>query len=189
MLKLTTCVLTDPKCANHIFKAMMETESNMLRPQRWKCLIYSWKQVMSKKVSFQKLDIFCFTGEKLKKMLNEWNPSNTGPDCQKCCSISVASVCCTMALHMLCVSTWLHADRAALPGGGEGEVAVHFRTGDLVTNHPPSGAQTSHTGLWRPDGLVEHSQTLVHALALLTWNNTDTLTFSSLFQYGSETFV
>lgn len=67
-----------------------------------------------------------------------------------------------------CVSTWLHADGAAFPRRREGEMAVHWRTSDLIANHPPSGAQTSHAGLWRPDGLVEHGQGLVHTLALLT---------------------
>lgn len=74
-----------------------------------------------------------------------------------------------------CVSTWLHADRAALARRGEGEMTVYFGTGALITNHPPSGTQTSHTGLWGPDGLVKHGQTLVHTLALLTWNNTETV--------------
>lgn len=85
---------------------------------------------------------------------------------------NIAHLCCLLMLHhgvaTCCVSTWLHADRAALPSGGEGEMAVRYGTGDLVTNHLPSGTQTSHTGLWRPDGLVEHGQTLVHTLALLT---------------------
>lgn len=67
-----------------------------------------------------------------------------------------------------CVSTWLHAGGAAFPNGSEGEVTVHLRTSDLVTNHSPSSAETSHAGLWGPDGLVEHGQALVHTLALLT---------------------
>lgn len=73
-----------------------------------------------------------------------------------------------MARPHVVFSTWLHADRAALPRGGEREMAVRYGTSDLITDHPPSGTQTSHTGLWRPDGLVEHGQALVHALALLT---------------------
>lgn len=67
-----------------------------------------------------------------------------------------------------CVSTWLHAGGAAFPNGSEGEVTVHLRTSDLVTNHSSSSAETSHAGLWGPDGLVEHGQALVHTLALLT---------------------
>lgn len=85
---------------------------------------------------------------------------------------NVSHLCCRLMLHhgtaTCCVSTWLHADGAAFPLGGEGEMAVHYGAGDLVTNHPPSGTQTSHTGLWRPDGLFEHGQALVDTLALLT---------------------
>lgn len=67
-----------------------------------------------------------------------------------------------------CVSTWLHAGGAAFPNGGEGEVTVHLGASDLVTNHSPSGTETSRAGLRRPHGLVEHGQALVHTLALLT---------------------
>ena len=73
-----------------------------------------------------------------------------------------------MARPHVVFSTWLRADGAALPRRREREVAVRYGTGDLVTDHPPSGAQTCDTGLWRPHGLVEHGQALVHALALLT---------------------
>lgn len=66
------------------------------------------------------------------------------------------------------VSTWLHADGTAFPKRSEGEMTVHLGTSDLVTNHSPSSAETSHAGLWRPDSLVEHGQALVHTLALLT---------------------
>lgn len=74
-----------------------------------------------------------------------------------------------------CVSTWLRADGAAFPNGGEGKMTVHLGTSDLVANHSPSSAETGRARLWRPDGLVEHGQALVHALALLTCNQKDTV--------------
>lgn len=73
------------------------------------------------------------------------------------------------------VSTWLHAGGAAFPNRSQRKMTVHLGTSDLVTNHTPSGAETGHAGLWRPDGLVEHCQALVHTVALLTWNQKDTV--------------
>lgn len=77
---------------------------------------------------------------------------------------------CRTITHV--VSTWLRADGAAPPGRGQGEVAVRCGTDDRVTDNTALCTQTSHTGLRGPDGLVEHGQALVLALAPLTWKHT-----------------
>lgn len=66
--------------------------------------------------------------------------------------------------------TCLHADGAALPRRGKGEVAVDCGTADLLANHLTSSTHAGDAGLWGPHGLVKHAQALEQAPALLTWN-------------------
>ena len=49
-------------------------------------------------------------------------------------------------------------------------MAVHCGTGDLMADHLPTGAHTGDTGLGGPHSLVEHGDTLVHTLALLSYS-------------------
>lgn len=54
------CVDVTQNVLNTFFKAMMETGSNMLRPQRWKlfCLIYSSRRVNHLNISLINLKLF-----------------------------------------------------------------------------------------------------------------------------------
>lgn len=65
----------------------------------------------------------------------------------------------------------IHTDRATLSSRDEREVAVRYRTCDLIADHLATGAQTGDTWLGRPQSLVKHGDALVHTLALLTWDD------------------